>query len=79
VPLNYGRPDGPRFSLPVIKLPASQESRRIGALVINPGGPGGSGVQYALGARSELPAAVLARFDIVGFDPRGVGGSEPTC
>ncbi len=77
VPFDYSRPDGRRFSLPVVKLPASDPSRRIGALVINPGGPGGSGVQYALGARSELPAAALARFDIVGFDPRGVGGSEP--
>jgi len=77
VPFDYGRPDGRRFSLPVVKLPAAEASRRIGALVVNPGGPGGSGVQYALGARSELPAAVRARFDIVGFDPRGVGGSEP--
>jgi pimeloyl-ACP methyl ester carboxylesterase len=77
VPFDYGRPGGRRFSLPVIKLPASGPSRRIGALVLNPGGPGGSGVQYALGAHGELPAAVLARFDIVGFDPRGVGGSEP--
>ena len=75
VPFDYGRPDGRRFSLPVVKLPAAEASRRIGALVINPGGPGGSGVQYALGARSELPAALRARFDIVGFDPRGVGGS----
>ena len=77
VPFNYDQPDGRRFTLPVIKLAAADPSRRIGALVINPGGPGGSGVQYALAARSELPAAVLARFDIVGFDPRGVGGSEP--
>ena len=77
VPFDYGRPDGRRFSLPVIKLPAADPSRRIGALVINPGGPGGSGVQYALGARSELPAAVRARFDVVGFDPRGVGASQP--
>ena len=45
--------------------------------MVNPGGPGGSGVQYALAARGEFPSAVLARFDIVGFDPRGVGGSEP--
>ena len=45
--------------------------------MINPGGPGGSGVQYALGARSEFPSAVLARFNIVGFDPRGVAASEP--
>jgi len=77
VPFDYARPDWRRFTLPVIKLPASDPARRIGALVINPGGPGGSGVQYALGARSEFPAAVRARFDIVGFDPRGVGGSEP--
>ncbi len=77
VPFDYGRPGWRRFTLPVIKLPASDPSRRIGALVTNPGGPGGSGVQYVLGARSEFPAAVRARFDIVGFDPRGVGGSVP--
>ena len=81
VPFDYARPSWRRFSLPVIKLPAAEESRRIGALVVNPGGPGGSGVQYALGARSEFPAAALARFDIVGFDPRGVAASQPalTC
>lgn len=81
VPFDYAWPGGRRFSLSVIKLPAADPSRRIGALVVNPGGPGGSGVQYALGARSEFPAAVLDRFDIVGFDPRGVGASQPalTC
>jgi pimeloyl-ACP methyl ester carboxylesterase len=77
VPFDYARPGGQRFSLPVIRLPAKDPAHRIGDLVVNPGGPGGSGVQYALGARSEFPAAVLARFDVVGFDPRGVGGSEP--
>jgi pimeloyl-ACP methyl ester carboxylesterase len=77
VPFDYARPAWRRFTLPVIKLPAADPSERIGALVINPGGPGGSGVQYALGARAEFPAAILARFDIVGFDPRGVGGSQP--
>ena len=81
VPFDYARPAGRRFSLPVVRLAAGEESRRIAALVVNPGGPGGSGVQYALGARSEFPAAVLARFDIVGFDPRGVAASQPalTC
>jgi pimeloyl-ACP methyl ester carboxylesterase len=81
VPFNYSKPNGPRFSLPVIKLPASGPGTRIGALVVNPGGPGGSGVEYAQGARSVLPKAVLARFDIVGFDPRGTAGSQPalTC
>ena len=77
VPFDYAQPNGRRFTLPVIKLPAADPAQRIGALVINPGGPGVSGVQYALSARLEFPAAVLARFDIVGFDPRGVGGSQP--
>ena len=77
VPFDYAKPDGPRFTLPVVKLPAADPAHRVGTLVINPGGPGGSGVQYALGARLEFPAAVLARFDIVGFDPRGVGASQP--
>ncbi len=80
VPFDYAHPGaGPAFSLPVIKLPAAQPAQRIGPLVINPGGPGGSGLQYALAARSgEFTAAVRDRFDIVGFDPRGVGGSQPS-
>ena len=77
VPFDYQRPAWRRFSLPVIRLPATSPRTRIGSLVVNPGGPGGSGVQYALGARSEISAAVRARFDVVGFDPRGVGGVDP--
>jgi pimeloyl-ACP methyl ester carboxylesterase len=77
VPFDYARPAWRRFSLPVIKLPATDPAGRIGSLVVNPGGPGASGIQYALGARSEVSAAVRARFDVVGFDPRGVGGSVP--
>ena len=77
VPFDYAHPGGRRFSLPVIKLPATDPARRVAPLVINPGGPGGSGVQYALAARSEFPAALRARFDIVGFDPRGVDRPWP--
>ncbi len=77
VPFSYRRPAWRRFSLPVIQLPASNPARRTGSLVINPGGPGGSGVSYALQARSVVSAAVRARFDVVGFDPRGVGASVP--
>ena len=77
VPFEYSRPGWKRFSLPVIKLPAADPRQRIGSLVVNPGGPGGSGVQYAKSARSVIAPAILDRFDIVGFDPRGVGGSEP--
>jgi pimeloyl-ACP methyl ester carboxylesterase len=77
VPFDYQRPAWRRFSLPVIRLPASGPGTRIGSLVVNPGGPGGSGVQYAQQARRQVSAAVRARFDVVGFDPRGVGGSIP--
>ena len=78
VPFDYAHPRGPVFELPVVKLPAASPSARIGSLVINPGGPGGSGLEYALGARSgEFTQEILDRFDIVGFDPRGVGGSVP--
>ena len=77
VPFDYKRPAWRRFSLPVIRLPATDPRARIGSLMVNPGGPGGSGVQYALEARTQVSAAVRARFDVVGFDPRGVGGSTP--
>ena len=77
VPFDYQRPGWRRFSLPVIRLRATGPGTRIGSLVVNPGGPGGSGIQYALHARSQVSAAVRARFDVIGFDPRGVGGSNP--
>ena len=77
VPFDYARPGWRHFSLPVVKLPALIPAQRRGALVVNPGGPGGSGVQYALGARNEFSTVVLDHYDIVGFDPRGVGGSAP--
>src|SRR5262245_35929096 len=77
VPFDYQRPGWRRFSLPVIRLPASDPAHRAGSLVLNPGGPGGSGIQYALQARRVVSAAARARFDVVGFDPRGVGGSTP--
>ncbi|HUK68944.1 MAG TPA: alpha/beta hydrolase [Streptosporangiaceae bacterium] len=77
VPVDYRHPAGSRFSLPVVRLPAADPARRIGSIVLNPGGPGGSGVEYARQASKVLSAAVLARFEVVGFDPRGVGGSQP--
>jgi pimeloyl-ACP methyl ester carboxylesterase len=61
----------------VIRLPADSFGQRVGSLVINPGGPGGSGIDYARVARVAITAPVRQRFDIVGFDPRGVGESSP--
>jgi len=77
VPLDYDRPDGETVSVSVVRLPAASPQQRIGALFLNPGGPGGSGVDIARGIAPLLPLEVRARFDIVGFDPRGILRSTP--
>ena len=75
VPLDYARPKGRTIDLKLLKVPAS--GHRVGSLVVNPGGPGGSGIQYAEAGAAGWPADVLTHFDLVGFDPRGVGQSTP--
>lgn len=75
VPLRHGR-IGQTVDIAVIRHRALDPSRRIGVLLMNPGGPGGSGVQLAQQAPFFLPLEVLERFDIIGFDPRGVGRSS---
>ena len=77
VPLDYDDPGGQTIELSVIRLPARDRGRRIGSLVLNPGGPGGSGVDFARQARDLLPDGIRQRFDTVSFDPRGVGESAP--
>jgi len=77
VPLDYANPSGAQVDLAIVRLPARDQSKRIGSLVVNPGGPGGSGVEYVLQAADSLPSQLRDRFDIVGFDPRGVGQSDP--
>ena len=74
VPLDYRHPAGRRLSISIARLPASG-SHRIGSLVIDPGGPGASGLGYLTEATRAIPAAVRRRFDVVGLDPRGVGAS----
>jgi pimeloyl-ACP methyl ester carboxylesterase len=75
VPVNYDEPDGAQASLALIRFPATGE--KIGSLIINPGGPGESGVEAAASLIEGLPPQVRQRFDLVGFDPRGVGSSTP--
>ncbi|MGE5698030.1 MAG: alpha/beta hydrolase [Candidatus Sericytochromatia bacterium] len=75
VPLDYSKPDGDSISIAVIKFPATVN--KIGSLVINPGGPGESGVNAAISLAQNLPPELRERFDLVGFDPRGVRLSKP--
>lgn len=77
VPLDYNRPRGDSISLSLIRLPATDTAHRIGSLFTNPGGPGGSGVAFVRNSGKTFPAAIRAQFDIIGFDPRGVGESTP--
>lgn len=82
VPLDYRDPDAGELALTIAVHRATDPDRRIGYLVVNPGGPGASGIDMAAwaleGPGVVYTAPVLERFDIVGFDPRGVGRSEPS-
>ncbi|HYN37734.1 MAG TPA: alpha/beta fold hydrolase, partial [Rhodospirillales bacterium] len=74
VPVDHADPGGPTFRLAVIRRPALDRANRIGTLFWNPGGPGDAGTQYLPAAIGGFPEAVRARFDVVSWDPRGMGG-----
>jgi len=73
VPLNYTDPDSSSISIALVRLPATSEPY-LGPLLMNPGGPGGSGVEL-VGEWAEIWEMVFSNFDVIGFDPRGVGSS----
>jgi pimeloyl-ACP methyl ester carboxylesterase len=75
VPVDYSKPDGDVGQIAMIRFKATGE--KIGSLVVNPGGPGESGVEAAASMAATLPHSVRERFDLVGFDPRGVANSMP--
>ena len=77
VPLDYTHPSGRTIAIAVARRRADDPSHRIGSLVINPGGPGDSGIDDLPVELRVLTPALLAHFDIVSFDPRGVGRSAP--
>lgn len=82
VPLDYDDPSGRTIQLALIRRPAADPERRIGSLFVNPGGPGAAITDPVIfaGIGSALGDQVAARFDVVGIDPRGAGGSTPvTC
>lgn len=77
VPLDYDRPGEKTIELAVLRALATRREDRVGQLVVNPGGPGGSGVGYAASGSETFGTQLTSYFDIVGFDPRGVGESTP--
>jgi pimeloyl-ACP methyl ester carboxylesterase len=77
VPVDYADPDGETLTLSISRVPASGD--RIGALFVNPGGPGGTATDFAASLAFALPDEVLEHFDIVGVDPRGLGASAIDC
>ena len=81
VPLDYTDPRSPTIGISVVRLPASDSANRLGAIFFNPGGPGGSGIDFVVGAGPFIYTdEVREHFDLVGFDPRGILRSAPvTC
>ena len=78
VPLNYADPGGRHISLALDMIPATApKSQQQGIMLVNPGGPGGDGLPLAAEVAQGLSPGVAADYDIVGFDPRGVGSSVP--
>jgi pimeloyl-ACP methyl ester carboxylesterase len=77
VPVDYSQPNGRRTKVALARARALEPKHRIGALVINFGGPGDPGTESLRGFVPELPREVRDRYDIVSFDPRGTGASHP--
>ncbi len=81
VPLDYDRPFGSTVEVAMVRIPAADPENREGAILLNPGGPGGSGIDFAVGFGPSVGFAfgeeVAQKFDIVGFDPRGINRSSP--
>ncbi|TFV73794.1 alpha/beta hydrolase [Blastococcus sp. CT_GayMR19] len=77
LPISYDQPGGDKLPIFLIRVVMAGQTDRIGSLMVNPGGPGASGADAAISLALSLPVEVLQRFDLVGFDPRGVTGSTP--
>ncbi|MFI5896715.1 alpha/beta hydrolase [Actinoplanes sp. NPDC051513] len=77
VPLDYDKPRGATTTIALARRPAGDPAHKLGTIFVNPGGPGGPGRGMVTVADQIVAPDVLARFDLVGFDPRGIGASDP--
>ncbi len=77
VPVDWAKPGGEKMNVTIARRKATDPAKRIGSLLIDPGGPGGSGVNFAFDANLYFSPEIAAKFDLVGFDPRGVARSNP--
>ncbi|MGW6057286.1 alpha/beta hydrolase [Streptomyces sp. NPDC055189] len=77
VPMDYADPRGKQIGIAVSRIPGENPGARRGALLLIPGGPGGSGINNPSGKGQKLPQAVRDAYDLIGFDPRGLGRSSP--
>lgn len=76
VPLDHDKPDGKKITIALSRVQHTADKSQ-GPLLVNPGGPGGSGLTLAGFVAKSLPKKVASQYDVIGFDPRGVGKSEP--
>ncbi|MCZ0997520.1 alpha/beta hydrolase [Streptomyces mirabilis] len=77
VPVDYAHPDGRTLHLRISRIRTSTPDKRHGVLLSNPGGPGGTGLGDPVQLKDSLAKGVLQRYDLIGFDPRGLGASSP--
>src|SRR4029077_871256 len=79
VPIDWAKPNGPKLTVRFARRPADSPDNRVGTLFFQPGGPGDGGISYMKPGDAELhfSAALRARFDLIGVDPRGFGESTP--
>jgi pimeloyl-ACP methyl ester carboxylesterase len=77
VPLDYAHPDGETIGIHVERRPADDQDRVVGSLLVNPGGPGAAGSDVASNATAYFGDPLLRYYDVIGFDPRGTGQSDP--
>ncbi|HET6877021.1 MAG TPA: alpha/beta hydrolase [Jatrophihabitans sp.] len=77
VSLDYSAPAGSQIKIALVRIHDKTNTGPHRDLLVNPGGPGGSGINYTVGLSAQISDTVLQHFDLVGFDPRGVGSSDP--